>query len=96
MISQKLAEHCMEIDNRHAVENRSITWVGRTVSTLNTVRAKLWPILEPLGTICTSGAFYFLVPVPIKVRAETNRLQTELPVIRIFADSPAHFASCLI
>ena len=72
MISQKLAEHCMEIDNQHAVENGSITCVGQTVSTLKAVRAELWPILEPLGTIYTTGAFYFLVPVPAKVSTETS------------------------
>ena len=62
----------MVINNQHAVENGSITWVGQTVSTLQAVRAELWPILEPLGTIYTTGAFYFLVPVPAKVSTETH------------------------
>lgn len=61
----------MVIDSQHAVEKGSITWVGQTVSTLNAVRAELWRILEPLGTIYTTGAFYFLVPVPPKVKTET-------------------------
>lgn len=67
IISQKLAEHCMEIDRQHAIENDSVSWVSQTVASLASVRAALWPILEPLGTTYTTGAFYFLVPVPAKV-----------------------------
>ena len=64
-----------------------MTWVGQTVSTLNSVRTELWPILEPLGTVYTTGAFYFLVPVPEKVRTETILLRTVLPYNRICTDS---------
>lgn len=56
----------MDVDSQHNQEN-AISWVGQTVSTLAEVRAALWPILEPLGTVYTTGAFYFLVPVPPKV-----------------------------
>ena len=56
----------MDVDSHHYEEN-SVSWVGQTVSTLTDVRAALWPILEPLGTVYTTGAFYFLVPVPPKV-----------------------------
>lgn len=67
IISQKLAIHCLNIDSQHAIDNDSVSWVSRTVGSLASVRAALWPILEPLGTIYTTGAFYFLVPVPPKV-----------------------------
>ena len=43
---------------------RPLTWVQNTVATLNCVRSALWPVLQPLGTVYSTGAFYFLVPVP--------------------------------
>lgn len=43
------------------------TWVQSTVSSLEIVRAALLPVLESVGTVRTTGAFYFLVPVPPEV-----------------------------
>lgn len=34
------------------------------------MREALWPIVAPLGTVKSSGAFYFLVPVPEGVTEE--------------------------
>ena len=43
---------------------QQLTWVQNTVATLNCVRTALWPVVQPLGTVYSTGAFYFLVPVP--------------------------------
>jgi len=43
------------------------TWARSTVGSLVATREALWPVLAPLGTVYTKGAFYFLVPVPSKV-----------------------------
>jgi hypothetical protein len=45
-----------------------VGWVSSTVSSLIAVRNALWPVLEPLGTVKTNGAFYFLVPIPSEVK----------------------------
>lgn len=42
-------------------------WARETIGTLEGVRAALWPVVQPLGTVYTKGAFYFLVPVPERV-----------------------------
>jgi hypothetical protein len=47
-------------------------WAASTVGTLEGVRAALWPAVQPLGTVYTEGAFYFLVPVPAQVRLEVQ------------------------
>jgi len=39
-------------------------WAKDNVGSLEAARAALFPILAQLGTVRTSGAFYFLVPVP--------------------------------
>lgn len=66
--SQKLALRCMEVDHECGVGHpEGRTWVQQTVRTLEEVRAALWPVLAPLGTVHTTGAFYFLVPVPLGV-----------------------------
>lgn len=45
-------------------------WARVTVGSLVAVREALWPVLAPLGTVYTKGAFYFLVPVPAEVRSQ--------------------------
>eukprot|EP01032_Pedospumella_encystans_P011481 gene11481-13347_t len=44
--------------------NNYSAWARTTVGSLVATREALWPVLAPLGTIYTKGAFYFLVPVP--------------------------------
>ncbi len=48
-------------------ERNYSTWARSTVGSLVATREALWPVLAPLGTVYTKGAFYFLVPVPSKV-----------------------------
>lgn len=66
-ISQRLALYCLETDKKY-IKETSQSWVTQTVQTLKDVRAILWTVVEPLGTLYTKGAFYFLVPVPPEVR----------------------------
>lgn len=42
-------------------------WAVSTIGTLTEVREQLYPVLAPLGTIFTKGAYYYLIPVPPKV-----------------------------
>ena len=72
----------MDVDSHHYEEN-SVSWVAQTVSTLAEVRAALWPILKPLGTVYTTGAFYFLVPVPPKVSEYPSCTRTEQQFVGI-------------
>jgi katanin p60 ATPase-containing subunit A1 len=66
--SQKLAIRCMEVDQEcGAGDPDGRTWVQHTIRTLETVRDALWPVVGPMGTVRTTGAFYFLVPVPLGV-----------------------------
>lgn len=70
MISQRLALSCLEstYDNLpHDTQNR---WFEEHRSSLQRVREALWPVLEPLGTVKSNGAFYFLVPVPRHISEE--------------------------
>ena len=53
-----------ETSMKNGTTTHPYTWVQNTVATLNSVRTALWPILQPLGTVYSTGAFYFLVPVP--------------------------------
>ena len=56
MLSQKLALHCMDIDDEHTDScANGESWVAATVGTLKDVREALWPVLEPLGTVKTTG-----------------------------------------
>lgn len=55
-------------------------WATSTVGTLTAVRAAVYEVVKPLGTVYTKGAFYFLVPVPAKV--ETFDIFAPLPSIR--------------
>ena len=46
-------------------DNSYSDWAKNTIGTLIEVREKLWnKVLKSLGTIKTTGAFYFLVPIP--------------------------------
>jgi hypothetical protein len=42
-------------------------WAKTTVGSLESIRAAFWPVVQPLGTIYTKGAFYYLIPVPPQV-----------------------------
>lgn len=52
------------VSDAHPPRPPRTDFVTSAVGSLEDVRAKLWRILEPLGTVRTQGAFYFLVPVP--------------------------------
>lgn len=65
IISQRLALECLDAD-----EATVGGWIEREVRSLDVVRAELWKVLAPLGTVRTSGAFYFLVPLPALVTEE--------------------------
>lgn len=66
MISQQLALNCLTVDE----EKYSGLWLNSKLDGLKLVRDTLYPILQPLGTIYTTGAFYFLVPIPARVSEE--------------------------
>lgn len=67
MISQQLALRCLATYTGEEEEEEERDWVKQQVSSLVAVREALWPILEGMGTVRTSGAFYFLVPLPKEV-----------------------------
>ncbi len=79
MISQKLAVKCLETYDISPDATHN-TWFQQHLKGLDLVREALWPILAPLGTVKTFGAFYFLVPLPDKVRIikSNSRMQSEL------------------
>lgn len=52
---------------RRAARKGYSEWAASTIGTLTEVREQLYPVLAPLGTIFTKGAYYYLVPVPPKV-----------------------------
>lgn len=83
MLSQKLAIHCLDINEEHESTHEGITWVDKTVASLVEVRDCLWPILSPFGTHHSQGAFYFLVPLPAEVSEEeaVEILATEFQVL---------------
>lgn len=65
ILSQKLALKCLETyDTTNPAHN---PWFQSHLQSLQQVREVLWPVLQPLGTVYTTGAFYFLVPVPLHV-----------------------------
>jgi aspartate/methionine/tyrosine aminotransferase len=70
VLSQKLALQCLTTYDHSTGSN---PWFTSHLTSLDNVRNILWPILEPLGTVRTEGAFYFLVPLPdkVKLRMET-------------------------
>lgn len=73
MISQKLALRCLDtysLPNDATVSTVRNDWFQQHLAGLDRVREALWPILRPLGTVKTSGAFYFLVPLPPLVTEE--------------------------
>lgn len=62
ILSQKLALHCLETyDSNDLCRN---SWFQAHLNSLDMVRKAVWPVVEPLHTVYTTGAFYFLVPVP--------------------------------
>lgn len=62
ILSQRLALACLDADQAAAGG-----WIEQQVRGLDAVRAALREVLEPLGTVWTSGAIYFLVPLPAGV-----------------------------
>lgn len=46
------------------------SWLDGHRKQLEAVRDALWPVVEPLGTVKPTGAFYFLVPVPKGITEE--------------------------
>jgi len=67
ILSQRLALECLAADEDAPGGGG---WVEREVRSLDRVRAALWDILGPLGTVKSQGAFYFLVPLPAEVSEE--------------------------
>jgi len=65
ILSQRLALECLDAD-----EGPGGGCIEAEVRRLDGVREALWPILEPLGTVRSTGAFYFLVPLPAEVSEE--------------------------
>ena len=69
MLSQRMACHCLDVDDEYYGIN-GITWVDDKIKCLEEVRKKLWLVVKEHQTVLTSGAFYFLVPVPSGVSEE--------------------------
>ena len=76
MISQQLALECIKHTYQFPTLETTTTtsstlpkneWFEQYRYSLENIRKELWPILEPLGTVKTYGAFYFLVPLPVYV-----------------------------
>jgi len=65
ILSQRLALECLAAD-----EATPGGWIEAEVRRLDGVRAALQPVLAPLGTVQSAGAFYFLVPLPAGVTEE--------------------------
>ncbi len=64
-----MASFCLESYQFPSEQGCENSWFQEHLKNLQNARDLLWPILEPLGTVKTFGAFYFLVPVPTNVRA---------------------------
>ena len=80
MISQSLALKCLEYNtfnsndsgnNNNNSNSKSLNWSQNKIASLKMVRDAVWKVVEPLGTVYTKGAFYFLVPVPLHVSTLT-------------------------
>eukprot|EP01035_Chromulina_nebulosa_P016843 gene16843-22328_t len=69
MISQQLAQLSIQA-NDEQLQRSGQSWVSNQVASLQIVRDLIWEIVEPLGTVKTYGAFYFLVPLPVGVSEE--------------------------
>ena len=52
-------------------------WVARQVAGLERCRERLWAAVQPMGTVRTTGAFYFLVPLPPAVAAAPKARRLE-------------------
>jgi len=65
ILSQRLALECLDAD-----ESTPGGWIQTEVRSLERVREALWSVVGPLGTIKSTGAFYFLVPLPKEVSEE--------------------------
>eukprot|EP01041_Mallomonas_annulata_P003376 gene3376-6694_t len=66
MIGQKLGLYAM----RHSESYRNqhgISWVDAKIRSLDSVRTAVWEAVESMGGVRSSGAFYFLVPIPVQV-----------------------------
>ena len=61
--SQILAMQCLAI-NTHTMTTTGKSWIQHKVDSLVVVREAIWDIVARLGTVLTSGAFYFLIPLP--------------------------------
>lgn len=82
VISQLLAVQLLEHDDDYCAQH-GVSWVTSQVRSLDSVRSLVWDAVAPLGTVRTSGAFYFLVPVPAHVTEEeaVHTLATEFGVL---------------
>lgn len=67
IVSQRLGELCYEENDEYRSTHDGVSWVDAQVSSLEQIRDKIWSIVEPLGTVKTFGAFYFLVKLPAEV-----------------------------
>jgi len=72
MISQRLALECIRADDDGATSagEEHVSFVKSRVLELSRVREAIWPIVAAMGTVRSSGAFYFLVPLPKEVSEE--------------------------
>ena len=61
--SQVLAKQCLEV-NALSMTSTGKSWVQHKVDSLASVREAVWGIVARLGTVLTTGAFYFLIPLP--------------------------------
>jgi hypothetical protein len=57
----------MQYDTQYEVEH-GISWVASMINSLAGVRTQVWNVIKQMGTVCTYGAFYFLVPLPDEVQ----------------------------
>lgn len=67
ILSQRLALACLDVDQAASSGTATGGWIEQQVRGLDAVRSALRLVLEPLGTVWTSGAIYFLVPLPAGV-----------------------------
>ena len=82
--SQMLALHCLEVEAE--VKNR---WFASKMSSLLSIREKVFQVVKRLGTVKTEGAFYFLLPLPPFVSEEEaiDILAREFKVLLMYGHS---------
>lgn len=78
----------------HRAREHYSAWAQGTIATLEGARAALWPVLQPLGTVYTKGAFYFLVPVPERVSVRTWLVHTVYVTQQLKLHSPHISKAC--